>query len=152
MPDTSFLDWPFLDQRHRAWAAEVEAWASAQAERLSDEHDADGSVINLARAMGEAGLLRVPCPEDGRLDVRSLCLARDILARHAGLADFAFAMQGSAQGRSRYSARHASARWCCPARALAPRWPPSHSANPRRAAMSRPWRRWRRRMATAITA
>ena len=98
MPDTSFLDWPFLDQRHRAWAAEVEAWAAAQAERLSDEHDADGSVINLARAMGEAGLLRVPCPEDGRLDVRSLCLARDILARHAGLADFAFAMQGLGTG------------------------------------------------------
>jgi len=59
MPDTSFLDWPFLDQRHREWAAEVEAWATAQAERLSDEHDADGSVINLARAMGEAGRARM---------------------------------------------------------------------------------------------
>jgi acyl-CoA dehydrogenase len=48
--------------------------------------------------MGEAGLLRMPCPEDGRLDVRALCLARDILARHAGLADFAFAMQGLGTG------------------------------------------------------
>ncbi|MFM2148382.1 MAG: hypothetical protein RLZZ187_688 [Pseudomonadota bacterium] len=98
MPDRSFLDWPFFEQRHRAWAAEVDAWAAAHAEALSDEHDADGSVIRLARAMGEAGLLRMPCPEDGRLDVRSLCLARDILARHAGLADFAFAMQGLGTG------------------------------------------------------
>lgn len=98
MPDTTFLDWPFFAAHHRAWAAEVEAWATAHAEALSDEHDADGSVIRLARAMGEAGLLRMPCPEDGRLDVRALCIARDILARHAGLADFAFAMQGLGTG------------------------------------------------------
>jgi acyl-CoA dehydrogenase len=98
MADATFLDWPFLEKRHRDWAAEVEAWAAAHAEKLSDEHDADGSVIALARAMGEAGLLRVPCPEDGRLDLRALCLARDILARHAGLADFAFAMQGLGTG------------------------------------------------------
>jgi acyl-CoA dehydrogenase len=98
MPDTTFLDWPFFEPRHRAWAAEVEAWAASHAEALSDEHDADGSVIRLARAMGEAGLLRMPCPEDGRLDARALCLARDILARHAGLADFAFAMQGLGTG------------------------------------------------------
>ncbi|MGG5817929.1 acyl-CoA dehydrogenase family protein [Falsiroseomonas sp. HW251] len=98
MPDRTFLDWPFFEPRHKAWAAEVEAWAAAHAEALVDEHDADGSTIALVRAMGEAGLLRVPCPEDGRLDVRSLCLARDILARHAGLADFAFAMQGLGTG------------------------------------------------------
>lgn len=98
MPDHSFLDWPFFEARHKAWAAEVEAWAAAHAEALSDEHDADGSTQRLARAMGEAGLLRVPCPEDGRLDVRGLCIARDILARHAGLADFAFAMQGLGTG------------------------------------------------------
>jgi acyl-CoA dehydrogenase len=98
MADTSFLDWPFFDARHRGWAAEMAAWAASHAEQLSDEHDADGSVIRLARAMGEAGLLRVPCPEDGKLDVRALCLARDILARHAGLADFAFAMQGLGTG------------------------------------------------------
>jgi acyl-CoA dehydrogenase len=98
MADHSFLDWPFLEPRHRAWASEVEAWATRHAEALADECDADLATISLVRAMGEAGLLRVPCPEDGRLDVRSLCLARDILARHAGLADFAFAMQGLGTG------------------------------------------------------
>jgi alkylation response protein AidB-like acyl-CoA dehydrogenase len=65
MADASFLDWPFLEARHRDWAAEVEAWAARHAEALSDEHDPDGSTARLARAMGEAGLLRVPCPEDG---------------------------------------------------------------------------------------
>jgi acyl-CoA dehydrogenase len=98
MPDRDFLHWPFLEPRHRDWAAEVEAWAAAHAEALSDEHDADASVIRLARAMGEAGLLRIPCPADRRLDARAICLARDILARHAGLADFAFAMQGLGTG------------------------------------------------------
>jgi acyl-CoA dehydrogenase len=95
MPDRAFLDWPFFEPRHRAWAAEVEAWAAEHAERLSDEHDADGSVKRLARTMGEAGLLRVACPAPGEpLDVRALCLAREALAYRAGLADFAFAMQG----------------------------------------------------------
>ncbi|MGG5886175.1 acyl-CoA dehydrogenase family protein [Falsiroseomonas sp. HC035] len=98
MVDPSFLDWPFLEPRHKDWAAEVEAWAARHAEVLSDEHDADASVVRLARAMGDAGLLRVPCPSDGVLDVRALCLARDILARHSGLADFAFAMQGLGTG------------------------------------------------------
>jgi len=98
MPDQSFLDWPFFAPHHRAWAAEVASFAAQHAAALSDEHDADGSVIALARAMGEAGLLRVPCPADGPLDVRALCLARDILAQHSGLADFAFAMQGLGTG------------------------------------------------------
>jgi acyl-CoA dehydrogenase len=98
MPDRSFLDWPFFEPHHREWAAEVEAWAATHAEALADEHDADGSTIRLAHAMGGAGLLRVAAPADGRLDVRALCIARDILARHAGLADFAFAMQGLGTG------------------------------------------------------
>ncbi|MBC7430890.1 MAG: acyl-CoA dehydrogenase, partial [Rubritepida sp.] len=84
-------DWPFFEPAHHAWAAEVEAWASTHAAQLTDEHDADGSTRALAAAMGEGGLLRAT---QAPLDVRALCIARDILARHSGLADFAFAMQG----------------------------------------------------------
>ncbi len=98
MPDRSYLDWPFFEPRHRALAARVEEWAADHAERLTDEHDVDGSCRRLAAAMGEAGLLDGAVPQDGVLDVRSLCLTRDILARHAGLADFAFAMQGLGTG------------------------------------------------------
>jgi acyl-CoA dehydrogenase len=93
MQDT--LAWPFFEPRHRDWAAELERFATG----LSADHsDADAATRHLTRAMGEAGLLRAAVPEDGRLDVRSLCLARDILARHDGLADFAFAMAGLGTG------------------------------------------------------
>lgn len=98
MADRDFLAWPFLEERHRALAAALEEWAAAHAARLTDHHDADGSTRALAAALGDAGFLRHACPEDGRLDVRALCLARDILARHSGLADFAFAMQGLGTG------------------------------------------------------
>lgn len=97
MPDRSFLDWPFLEPRHRDWAAEVEAWAAAQAAPLA-EGETDAATIRLTRALGEAGLLRMAVPDNQRLDVRALCLAREILARHAGLADFAFAMAGLGTG------------------------------------------------------
>lgn len=98
MPDRDFLDWPFFAPHHRAWAAEVEAWAAAHAAALVDHHDADASTLRLTHAMGEAGLLRMAVPEAAPLDVRALCLAREILARHAGLADFAFAMAGLGSG------------------------------------------------------
>jgi len=98
MADTDFLAWPFFEPWHSDWAAEVEAWAARHAEALTDHADVDGSTRRLARAMGEAGLLRRAAPEDGRLDVRALCIAREVLARHSGLADFAFAMQGLGTG------------------------------------------------------
>ena len=96
MPDRSFLEWPFFEASHRVLAARVEEWAADHA-HLADEHDADGSCVALVAAMGRAGLLDHAVPA-GTLDVRSLCLTRDILARHAGLADFAFAMQGLGTG------------------------------------------------------
>lgn len=103
MPDRSFLDWPFFEDRHRALAAELDAWAGAALPGLVDHHDVDGSCRRLVAALGEAGWLRhaVPASHGGaseRLDVRSLCLIRETLARHDGLADFAFAMQGLGTG------------------------------------------------------
>ena len=98
MTDRSYLDWPFFEARHRALAERVEAWAADHAERLAGHDDVDASCRGLVAAMGEAGLLDMAAPADGRLDVRSLCLVRGILARHAGLADFAFAMQGLGSG------------------------------------------------------
>lgn len=135
MPDRAFLDWPFFEPRHRAWAAEVGAWAAGHAESLSEEHDADGSVKRLARAMGEAGLLRVACPADGApLDVRALCLAREALAYRAGLADFAFAMQGLGTAAV---AMFGGAE--LRGRAQAPRLPPSRSPSPSRGRTSPRW-------------
>ncbi|KGM33078.1 acyl-CoA dehydrogenase family protein [Inquilinus limosus] len=103
MPDRSFLDWPFFEDRHRTLAAELDAWAGATLPDLVDHHDVDGSCRRLVAALGRDGWLRhaVPASHGGvaeRLDVRSLCLIRETLARHDGLADFAFAMQGLGTG------------------------------------------------------
>lgn len=101
MPDRSFLDWPFLDDRHRALARELGVWAHGSAAMAPDDSDAsvDARCRTLVRALGTAGWLRVVVPGDAggvreKLDVRSIALARETLAYHDGLADFSFAMQG----------------------------------------------------------
>jgi acyl-CoA dehydrogenase len=103
MADRSFLDWPFLDARHRQLHAGIDAWARIALPGLVDHHDVDASCRRLVRALGEAGFLSqvVPAAFGGAseaLDVRALCLARETLAWHEGLADFAFAMQGLGTG------------------------------------------------------
>jgi acyl-CoA dehydrogenase len=104
MPDRTYLAWPFFDQRHPALADEVERFAAgALADLDEDAADVDGTCRMLIARLAEAGLLRhaVPAAYGGiheRLDVRSLCLARETLARFASLADFAFAMQGLGSG------------------------------------------------------
>ncbi len=97
MPDRSFLSWPFFEHRHRDLAAQLEAWAEAN---LPVDHgDVDAACIELVRKLGEAGWLVHTGSEAGEtLDVRTLCLIRETLARHDGLADFAFAMQGLGMG------------------------------------------------------
>ena len=119
MTDRTYLDWPFFTPAHRALAARAEAWAQAHAERLADEHDVDASCRRLVAAMGEDGLLDLAVPLPGtRLDVRSLCLLRDILGRHAGLADSAFAMQGLGTGAITLFGTDAQrAQWLPPVRA-----------------------------------
>ena len=100
MPDHSFLSWPFFEAHHRGLAEELDAWAAREiAPHAHDESDVDALTRRFVRALGAAGWLRycVPTAYGGhfeQLDVRSLCIARETLARHAGLADFAFAMQG----------------------------------------------------------
>jgi len=104
MPDRSFLDWPFFDQSHRDLARDIDDWAEANVETiLHDTSDLDARCRNLAAALGEAGFCRhaVIAPHGGvnpALDVRSLCLIRETLARYDGLADFAFGMQGLGTG------------------------------------------------------
>jgi acyl-CoA dehydrogenase len=97
MADRSFLDWPFLEDRHRALAEALETWCAAH---LPVDHgDVDAACRGLVARLGEAGWLRHTAPDSGgALDVRSLCLIRETLARHDGLADFAFAMQGLGMG------------------------------------------------------
>ena len=105
MSDDSFLQWPFFNDEHRGLAANLDDWASRHLPSLTaNEHDdLDGTCKAIVKGLGDAGFTTyaVPASAGGhheRLDVRSLCLIRETLARHNALADFAFAMQGLGSG------------------------------------------------------
>lgn len=96
------LAWPFFDDGHRRFARELSRWADAELQQCP-HGDVDAACRARVRALGEAGYLKaaVTAEHGGmhpRLDVRTLCLAREILAYRDGLADFAFAMQGLGSG------------------------------------------------------
>lgn len=103
MSDTGYLDWPFFEPRHGALARELDAWARGNV-IAHHEADVDGACRALVARLGAGGWLRHAV--GGRdyggaqdaIDTRAICLIRETLARHAGLADFAFAMQGLGSG------------------------------------------------------
>ncbi len=98
MADRGFLSWPFFEERHRDLAAKLEAWCDKHIHD-AEPSDADAAVRALVKEYGRAGFLKLAVSDgDRRPDVRSLALCREILARHHGLADFAFAMQGLGSG------------------------------------------------------
>ena len=110
------LAWPFFDDAHRELARAVEAWAARE---LGGDHagDLDERCRRHVRQLGEAGWLRhvVPAAFGGareRVDVRSLCIIRETLARHDPLAEFCFALQGLGTGPvSRYGTDALRARY-----------------------------------------
>lgn len=109
MADQSFLSWPFFDPHHRGWADRVQDVARGLA---IDHGDPDQACRDLVRQLGDAGLLQPTSDESGHLDVRTLCLSRETLARHDGLADFAFAMQGLGTGAiSLFGSKGQKAHW-----------------------------------------
>ncbi len=103
MSDTLYLDWPFFEHRHGDLARTLDTWASAQ---LPHDHgpDVDAECKALVRQLGAAGWLRHAVGGTAyggvsdTIDTRAICLIRETLARHSGLADFAFAMQGLGSG------------------------------------------------------
>lgn len=107
MSDATYLTWPFFDDRHRALARELAEWTEREVAAYTEDEprdldSLDGTCRELVRRLAEGGWLRyaVPAPWGlaERLDVRSLCLIRETLARTSGLADFAFALQGLGSG------------------------------------------------------
>ena len=102
MADRSFLDWPFFDNSHRELAEQLQIWCETSLP-LAHGEDIDAECRALVAKLGAGGWLRycVPAAYGGihdSLDVRALALIRETLARHSGLADFAFAMQGLGSG------------------------------------------------------
>ena len=100
MSDKSFLHWPFFEPRHRELADRLETWAAQNLSHI-DHDDTDRACRSLVAALGREGWLKFTAPGEGdveKIDVRTLALIRETLARHSGLADFAFAMQGLGAG------------------------------------------------------
>jgi len=100
MLDRSFLNWPFFEERHRALAERLESWAAEHCGHV-DHRNVDAVCRELVLKLGRDGWLKHSAPGDDpseKIDVRTLALIRETLARHSGLADFAFAMQGLGAG------------------------------------------------------
>jgi acyl-CoA dehydrogenase len=104
---SSHLDWPFLEPRHKTLAMELDLWAGrALSDDLQDHsvRAVDDACRKLVRQLGEGGWLKYAIGGTAygaaaeTIDTRAVCLIRETLARHSGLADFAFAMQGLGSG------------------------------------------------------
>jgi len=121
-PPLNHLAWPFFEAPHRQFAPALTEWAGREVKKHVDHTDVDRACRNLVRALGDAGWLKavVPAAYGGlseKLDVRTLCAAREILSWHDSLADFAFAMQGLGTGSiSLYGSDEIKAKYLPPVR------------------------------------
>lgn len=99
------FDWPFFDASHRTLADKLEGWAAKNLPTFAgwDEDDADGLAAEILKRLAAGGWLKYVVPKPyggvfGEFDVRSLAVIRETLARHLGMADFVFALQGLGSG------------------------------------------------------
>ena len=103
MSNLNYLQWPFFEASHGDLAEALETWSQAHLGGRHN-HDVDAECRSLVKALGQGNWLRyaVAGQQYGgakdSIDTRSICLIRETLARHHGLADFAFAMQGLGSG------------------------------------------------------
>ncbi len=103
MSDTRYLDWPFFNPQHVQLARDLDQWACAHISQ-THSHDVDAECKALVKSLGQAGWLTYAIAglahgaASNVMDTRSICIIRETLARHSGLADFAFAMQGLGSG------------------------------------------------------
>lgn len=105
MSDRSYLHWPFFEAQHEGFAAALNGFLRRCHREVSNHREreraapteveaSDDAVRFWVRELAAEGFLKA-CID---LDVRRLCIARETLAYHDGLADFAFAMQGLGSG------------------------------------------------------
>jgi alkylation response protein AidB-like acyl-CoA dehydrogenase len=108
MNSASHLAWPFFDEAHRVFKTQLQEWTSKQ---FADQHGHDESrdaidreCVSLVKALGQGGWLKPAIAGKAHggasevIDTRTICLLREELAWHHGLADFAFAIQGLGSG------------------------------------------------------
>jgi acyl-CoA dehydrogenase len=99
MNSSTHLEWPFFADVHRELAGALAQWLAGDgADCAGESAPIEDEVRRVALKLGAAGWLRhvVPKPYGAadRIDVRSVCVIRELLAAHSGVADCTFAMQG----------------------------------------------------------
>ncbi|MGK0618167.1 acyl-CoA dehydrogenase family protein [Meiothermus cerbereus] len=93
-----------VDEPLRDGASAVHQVDEPLRDGASAVHQVDETCRKLVRALGEAGWTRYAVGGQAygglyeTIDTRAVCLIRETLAYHQGLADFAFAMQGLGSG------------------------------------------------------
>lgn len=92
MADKSYYHWPFFESRHAELAEALDQWTEENVSHVSHD-DLDNTCRELVAQLAKAGWLKYSAPdavssEDRLFDVRALCLIREKLAYHSGLADF----------------------------------------------------------------
>ena len=103
MNHSRHLDWPFFDPHHRTLAIELHRWAVGFLVEETED-GVDKACCRWVRQLGADGWLKYAVGgtafggSSDTIDTRAICLIRETLARHSGLADFAFAMQGLGSG------------------------------------------------------
>jgi alkylation response protein AidB-like acyl-CoA dehydrogenase len=101
---TEHLSWPFFEASHRELSRTLNDWCGSALAHEPHDGDVDAQCRALVRRLGEAGWLRHAVAGTAHggaaeaIDTRAICLLRETLAWHHGLADFAFAMQGLGSG------------------------------------------------------
>jgi acyl-CoA dehydrogenase len=108
MNSASHLAWPFFEASHQDFKAKLQAWTSQQFANLHGHDESreaiDKECVSLVQALGQGGWLKPAIAGQAHggasevIDTRTICLLREELAWHHGLADFAFAMQGLGSG------------------------------------------------------
>ncbi len=99
MRTPSYLDWPFFEDSHRALVGRLSPWAEQHVSNLDHAEDVDAECRRLVGLLGRAGWLKHCIGETAKdFDARAICLLREGLAFHNGLADFVLAMQGLGSG------------------------------------------------------
>ncbi len=108
MNSASHLAWPFFEASHQDFKVKLQAWTSQQFANLHGHDESreaiDKECVSLVQALGQGGWLKPAIAGQAHggasevIDTRTICLLREELAWHHGLADFAFAMQGLGSG------------------------------------------------------
>jgi len=121
MSDRQHLAWPFFDDAHREFATRFGAWVAQHLTRFEADEGGDGSAAReIFGLLSVAGWLDASLAAADGVDLRRICLMREILGFSSAMADVALsepwlavlpiALYGSPEQRVKYVEGYAAGR------------------------------------------